>query len=259
VFLIGGGPGAPDLVTVRGARAIAASDIVIWGRPMSTEELVREHARPGAEIVAWPPATMADLEAAYDRAAAAGLTVARLHGGDPGVYARLYEELVRVRTRGLEVEIIPGVTAACAAAAALEWELSSEAERRPVVLAAGKGPDGAVAPELERAAAGGHALALYIAGGIGAELQATLLERGYPAGTECAIATRVSWPGETLERCSLAQLRERLERLESAGARGGGVVLVAAAEAAGDKGGAGAEQAAGAAAGICAAHLLSGT
>src|SRR5258707_3866007 len=87
VFLIGGGPGAADLVTLRGARAIARSDIVIWGRPLVTEELVSEHSRPDAEIIAWPPATMAELEAAYDRAAAAGLTVARLHSGDPAAYA----------------------------------------------------------------------------------------------------------------------------------------------------------------------------
>jgi precorrin-4/cobalt-precorrin-4 C11-methyltransferase len=226
VFLIGGGPGAADLVTLRGARAIARSDIVIWGRPLVTEDLVREHSRSDAEIIAWPPATMAELEAAYDRAATAGLTVARLHGGDPAVYARLAEELERVQTRGLEVEVIPGVTAACAAAAALGWELTSEADRRPMVLASAKAPDGTIAPGLERAASGGPALAVYMIRGAGAELEHTLLDRGYASSTPCAIGNRVSWPGEVLDRCSLSELGERLAELDLEGST---VVLVAAA------------------------------
>lgn len=239
VFLIGGGPGAADLLTLRGARAIAASDIVIWGRPLVTEELVREHARPDAEILAWPPATMAELEAAYDRAAAADLTVARLHGGDPAIYARLAEELRRVRVRGLEVEVIPGVTAACAAAAALGWELTSEADRRSLVLASAQmdggmlahAEGGALNPALAGVTSGRDALALYLTGRARDELQTVLLDSGYPPDTPCAIASRVSWPDERLERCSLGQLAERLEALSRDRST---VVLVAAA---GDGGG----------------------
>ncbi|MEA2198377.1 MAG: precorrin-4/cobalt-precorrin-4 C11-methyltransferase [Solirubrobacteraceae bacterium] len=230
VFLIGGGPGAADLVTLRGARAIARSDIVIWGRPLVTEELVREHSRPDAEIIAWPPATMADLEAAYDRAAQERLTIARLHGGDPAVYARLAEEIERVASRGLEVEVIPGVTAACAAAAALGWELTSEADRRPLVMASAQAPDGGVADMLQRGASGGHALAVYMLRSSGAELQQALLEGGYPPGTACAIGNRVSWPGEVLDRCSLEELGERLQDL---GVEGSTVVLIAATAATG--------------------------
>jgi precorrin-4/cobalt-precorrin-4 C11-methyltransferase len=204
---------------------MARSDIVIWGRPLVTEELVREHSRPGAEIIAWPPATMAELETAYDRAAAGRLTVARLHGGDPAVYARLDEELQRVRSRGLEVEIIPGVTAACAAASALEWELTSEAERLPVVFASGPG-EGALGPAIASAAAGGHGLALYMIRDSGPELQRALLDGGYPPNTRCAIGQRVSWPGERLDRCSLAELGASLEAL---GGEGQTIVLVAAA------------------------------
>lgn len=212
VFLVGGGPGAADLVTVRGARAIGLSDVVIWGRPLITEDLVREHARPEAEVIAWPPATMADIEAAYDRAAAGGLKVARLHGGDPAVYARLEEELVRVRSRGLQVEVIPGVTAACAAAAAHGWELTSEADRRPLVLASARTGDGVLSTDLQRVASGGDALAVYMTGTGRSELQDALLEAGYPPATTCAIAHGVSWPAEILDTCRLDELGARLER-----------------------------------------------
>ena len=211
VFLVGGGPGAADLITVRGARAIAASDIVIWGRPLVTEELVREHARDGAEVIAWPPATMAAIEAAYDRAAAEGLTVARLHGGDPAVYARLAEELERVTARGLEVEVIPGVTAALAAAAALGWELTCEADRRPLVLASAHGADGELSADLVRLAAAGDALALYMTGADGDRLTRALLAAGCPPDTPCAIGHAVSWPDEIIDRCRLDELGIRLE------------------------------------------------
>jgi precorrin-4/cobalt-precorrin-4 C11-methyltransferase len=223
VCLIGCGPGAPDLLTIRAARAIAASDIVIWGRPFGDERLVREHARPGAEVIIWPPATMADIEAAYERAQSERLAVARLHGGDPSIYGRLDEELRRVRARGLEVEVLPGVTAACAAAAALGWELASEAERRPLVIASAQAPDGKLAPELMRLLPGGDALAVYMAGAVGAQLERALLENGYPPDTRCAIASRVSWPDEVIACCELAGLASHAAEL---GAERNLVVLV---------------------------------
>src|SRR5262249_33494826 len=154
---------------------------------MSSEELVREHARPGAEIVAWPPASMADIEAAYDRAGAEGLIVARLHGGDPAVYARLAEEIERVAGRGLEWEIVPGVTAATAAAAALGWELVSEADRRPLIVASSTQSGGRPSPELRAAARLGHALALYMTGPHADDLERRLLDAGYPPETPCAV------------------------------------------------------------------------
>lgn len=230
VYLVGGGPGAADLVTLRGARAMRESDIVIWGRPLVTEELVREHAGPGAEIIVWPPATMADIEAVYDRAAAERLTVTRLHGGDPGIYARLNEELTRVRSRGLDVEVIPGVTAACAVGAALEWELTSEADRRPVVFVGAQAAAGAssatVSADLARVASSGAALALYMLGDVGDHVQRVLLAKGYPPNTRCGIGHAVSWPGEVLDSCPLSELGECLRDL---GRPGSTVVLIAAA------------------------------
>lgn len=115
VVLIGGGPGAPDLITVRAARILAAADVVIWGRPFAREELVLEHARPDAEIIAWPPATMADVHEAYDRARDEGLLVARLFSGDPALFSRLATDIQAIEARGLPWEVVPGVTAYAAA------------------------------------------------------------------------------------------------------------------------------------------------
>jgi precorrin-4/cobalt-precorrin-4 C11-methyltransferase len=215
VYLIGSGPGAPDLLTLRGARAIAASDIVIWGRPFGDERLVRENARDDAEVIVWPPATMADLEAAYDRANAESLTVARMHGGDPAIYARLAEELARVRDRGLAVEVIPGVTAACAAAASCEWELTNEADRMPLILASAQASGGELSLDVTRMLPGRDALALYMVGAVAPDLQEKLLASGYAADTPCAVAQHVSRAAEVIERCTLGELARCVAELGS--------------------------------------------
>ncbi|MGI8944865.1 MAG: SAM-dependent methyltransferase, partial [Thermoleophilaceae bacterium] len=202
VHFVGGGPGAPDLLTLRAAEAIAAADVVIWGRDLLMEELVTRHARPGAEIVPWPPATMADIHAVYDRAAADGLRVARLYAGDATIFARIHEELGDVADRGLPVEIVPGVSAVGAAAAALAWDLTgAREEARALVLTTREGrvPDPAATT------------AVFMAGREPGELQQRLLVAGYAPDTACAIAHRVSWPDEALVACPLSELAERLE------------------------------------------------
>lgn len=198
VVLIGGGPGAPDLVTVRAARVLAAADVVIWGRPFASEELVREHARAGAEIVAWPPATMADIHAVYDRVAGEGLLVARLFSGDTSVFSRVGEEIAALEERGVAWEVVPGITAYAAAAAHLGRELTAGPDWQPLVVTS--------LATLDRAAATGAALAVYMASRGATELQQRLREAGYPPGTPCVVAHGVGWPEATVVPCALTEL-----------------------------------------------------
>lgn len=201
VHFIGGGPGAPDLLTLRAAQAIAAADVVIWGRNLLMEEVVTRHAREEAEVVPWPPATMKDLHAIYDRAAAGGLRVARLYAGDPTIFARIHEEIADVTARGLPFEIVPGVSAVGAAAAAAVWDLTGPREEtRPLVLTTREAglPDAAATT------------AVFMAGREPRELQEELLAAGYPADTACAVARRVSWPDGSVTACPLAELADRL-------------------------------------------------
>ena len=203
VALVGGGPGAPDLITVRAARVLAAADVVIWGRPFAQEELVREHARTDAEVIAWPPATMADIHAAYDRARDEGLLVARLFSGDTALFSHLAEDIDALEARSLAWEVVPGVTAYAAAAAALGRELTRGEDWRPLVVT----PAAAVA----RTAATGEAMAVYMASRTATGLQSELLAAGYPARTPCVVAHRVDWPEAALLRCSLAEVAETIE------------------------------------------------
>jgi len=198
VVLIGGGPGAPDLVTVRAARALAAADVVIWGRPFASEELVGAHARPQAEIVAWPPATMQDIHAIYDRVLGEGLLVARLFSGDTSLFSRVGEEIAALEARGVAWEVVPGITAYAAAAAQLGRELTEGPDWRPLVVTS--------LAMLDRAAATGEALAVYMTRRGGEELQQRLLDHGYPPDTRCVVAHRIGWPDATVVPCALAEL-----------------------------------------------------
>jgi len=207
VHFVGGGPGAPDLLTLRAAEVIAAADVVIWGRNLLMEEVVKNHAAEGAEIVPWPPATMKDLHEVYDRAAAEGLRVARLYAGDATIFARIHEEIADVTERGLPFEVVPGVSAVGAAAAAAVWDLTgAREETRPLVLTTrDAGFPGAPVTT-----------AVFMAGREPEELRARLVSAGYPGDAPCVVAHRVSWPDESIVTCRLAELAERL------GEHGGG-------------------------------------
>ena len=204
LWFLGAGPGAADLLTVRAARALAEADIVVWGKALMTDGVVEEHARPDAERVSWPPAEMADIHAAYDRAAQEGLVVARLLWGEPSIYGSVRDEVRAARERGLDYEIVPGVTSLFAAAAALEIELTvAPQSSRPLILSQGRGDPVAVR-ELARH---GATIALFMIGERAEELQRGLIAGGYAPSARCGIAHKVTWPDdEVVLTCRLDEL-----------------------------------------------------
>ena len=221
VHFVGGGPGAPDLLTVRGARAIAAADVVVWGRSLLMEEAVTEHARPDAELLPWPPLSAEELLAVYDRARDEDLVVARLHSGDPAIFGRIQEETRYVSERGLAYEIVPGVSSLAAAAAALGRELtvagpplgeevaSAEALDALIVARGGGRPPGLGVERVRELARHGATMAVFMAASDPDALQAALLRGGFVPQTPCAVASRLSWPDELVFTCRLDELAER--------------------------------------------------
>jgi len=133
VVFVGAGPGAPDLLTFRAARAIAAADVVIWASSLVHPEVL-QHARADAEIVDSALLPMEGVLPYYERALAEGLTIARIHSGDPGLWGALQEQLDRCREMGLATEVIPGVSAFSAVAAAVERELTIPEVAQSVIL-----------------------------------------------------------------------------------------------------------------------------
>jgi precorrin-4/cobalt-precorrin-4 C11-methyltransferase len=207
VTFVGAGPGAPDLITLRGANAIAAADVVIWASSL-VHPGVLDHARPTAEVVDSAELPMEGVLPCYERAAAEGLAVARVHSGDPALWGAVQEQLDRCAELGLDTEIVPGVSSFTAVAAAIGRELTIPEVAQSVILTrlgGGKTP----MPPGERVAdfaRHGTTMALFLSAARSSQLQDELLSGGYPPGTPCVVAYQVSWPDELIVTCPLQDL-----------------------------------------------------
>ncbi len=210
VSFIGAGPGAADLITLRGARRIAEADVVVWAASLVMEECVTEHARADAELVDSSQIAHDDVLALYRRAAAEGLAVARVHSGDPSLWGAVQEQYDAAVEIGLEVEIVPGVSAFGAAAAAAGRELTIPEVAQSVILCrleGGKTP----MPERERIrefARHGTTMAVFLSAARTAQLVDELRAGGYPDDTPVVVAYRTTWPDELTIRCRLDELVE---------------------------------------------------
>jgi precorrin-4/cobalt-precorrin-4 C11-methyltransferase len=209
VSFVGAGPGAADLLTLRGASVIGEADIVIWASSLVHEDVLA-HARDDAEIVDSAALPLEGVEPLYRRAAEQGLRVARVHSGDPALWGAVAEQRAICERVGIAHETIPGVSAAAAAAARVDAELTVPEVAQSVVLTrleGGKTP--MPAGETVRGfAAHGATMALFLSAARARRLQEELLAGGYPADTPCVVAYRVSWDDEAIARCVLGELAE---------------------------------------------------
>jgi len=209
VLFIGAGPGAPDLITIRGAKAIGRCDIVIWAASLVHPDIL-EHARPGAEIIDSSQLPMEGVLPLYERAARDDLAVARIHSGDPALWGAVGEQIAQCDQLGLDVEIIPGVSAFTALAAAEHLELTVPEITQSVILTRLEGgktpmPDG---ESIRAFASHGTTMAVFLSAARSGVLQAELLAGGYPQDTPVVIGYQVSWPDELIVWCTVGTLTE---------------------------------------------------
>lgn len=207
VVFVGAGPGAADLITVRGARVIAEADIVIWASSLVHPDIVAG-ARPDATVVDSASASLEDLEPLLVRARDERLLVARVHTGDPAIYGATAEQRDQCDRLGLAHRSIPGVSAYSAAAAVADVELTVPEVSQSFVLTRLEGGRTPMpAGETVRGfAAHGTTMAIYLSAARNRALQEELLAGGYPSDTPCLVGYRVSWEDELLVRCPLAAL-----------------------------------------------------
>ena len=197
VQIVGAGPGAPDLLTLRAARAIEAAEVLVW-----TDSLVNPQiaalAPKYCETVRTSTLTLEEVMAVVLERARQGRRVVRLHDGDPCLYGALQEQICRLADAGLAVEVVPGLSAYQATAAALGAELTIPGRVQTIVLSRAGGRTGVPEREsLARLAALQASLCLYLSARHVEEVQSELL-RHYPADTPVAIGYRVSWPDQWL-------------------------------------------------------------
>ncbi|SEO49424.1 precorrin-4 C11-methyltransferase [Salinihabitans flavidus] len=207
VHFIGAGPGAADLITLRGRDLIAACPVCLYAGSLVPEGLLA-HCPPGARIVNTAPMDLDAIIAEIRTAHAAGQDVARLHSGDLSVWSAMGEQLRRLRALSIPVSVTPGVPSFAAAAAALEAELTLPGLAQSVVLTRTPGRASAM-PEgetLRNFAATGATLAIHLSI---VNLDAVEADLVPAYGPECpaAVVYRASWPDQKVIRTTLAGLR----------------------------------------------------
>lgn len=210
ISLVGAGPGAADLLTLRALRCLQRADVIFYDRLVDPEVLA--HARPGGERIYvgkavgacdWPQER---IDAVIVAAALQGKRVVRLKSGDPGIFGRATEELAAARRHGIPTEIVPGVTAASAAGAALGRALTERGETDRLVLATGTCRPGDDAPDWGAMLMPGTTLALYMGVSQAARIEANLRAAGVPDRASVEIVSHASGRDQRIVTCCLGTL-----------------------------------------------------
>ena len=210
VHFIGAGPGAADLITVRGRDILARSPICLYAGSIVPPELLA-HCPADARIVDTAPMSLDEIEAEYVAAHAAGKDVARLHSGDLSVYSAVAEQIRRLERHGIPYTLTPGVPAFAAAAAALGRELTIPEVAQSLVLTRMSGRASAMPPAETLAAFGatGATLAIHLAIHALDRIVAELTPL-YGADCPVAVVVRASWPDERILRGTLGTIRDQV-------------------------------------------------
>jgi uroporphyrin-III C-methyltransferase/precorrin-2 dehydrogenase/sirohydrochlorin ferrochelatase len=219
VALVGAGPGDPELLTLKALRALQAADVILYDRLVSPEvlELARREAKRMlvGKMGNGPSCRQDDINALMVRLARDGRHVVRLKGGDPMVFGRAAEEMEACRAAGVPVEVVPGITAALGAAAALQIPLTDRRIARRLQLVTGHGERGAL-PDYDWAslADAGTTTVLYMAGKTFAEMLPKLIAAGLDPETPSVAVASATTPRSIKVRCVLRDLPSALCTLE---------------------------------------------
>jgi precorrin-4/cobalt-precorrin-4 C11-methyltransferase len=210
VHFIGAGPGDAELITVKGARLLRQADVVVYAGSLVDRQLVDTYA-PQAEIFDSAVLTLEQTTALLADGVLAGKAVVRLHTGDPAIYGAIQEQMAELDRLGIPYEVVPGVTSAFAAAAALKQELTLPEVSQTVIFTrrAGRTP----VPEREKLAeiAGlGATLVIYLSVSMIEEVVQELLLGAYTQDTPAAVVARASWPDEQIIEGTLADVAEKV-------------------------------------------------
>ena len=208
VHFVGAGPGAPDLITLRGAALLKQADVIIYAGSLVNPALL-DMAREDCEIHNSAKMTLEQVIDVMKQAEAAGKTTVRLHTGDPCVYGAIREQMDALDELGISYDDVPGVSSFCGAAAALRAEYTLPGVSQSVILTrlAGRTP----VPEAESLASmasHGASMAVFLSSGMLGRVQDELLKGAYTEDTPAALVYKATWPEEKTVRCTVGTLAQ---------------------------------------------------
>ncbi|GAA3437626.1 SAM-dependent methyltransferase [Kutzneria kofuensis] len=210
VSFVGAGPGAADLITLRGARRLAEADVVVWAPSLVDAECIREHVRDDAELVDLSRVGADDIVELFRRAARDRLKVVRMITGDPVLWGAVREQVDACRRIGVETEIVPGVSPVSAAVSAVGRDLT-DADQSLILtrVDATALPD---ATQIRQFAGHGATMGVFVAAARTGQLVEELTEGGYPEDTPVVVAYKTTWPDELLLTTTLGELEATVKQ-----------------------------------------------
>ena len=208
IHFVGAGPGAPDLITVRGARLLAEADVIVYAGSLVNPALL-DGRKEGCAVYDSAQMTLEEVLSVMVPAAQEGRLVVRLHTGDPCVYGAHREQMDALDAAGVPYEVCPGVSSFCGAAAALRAEYTLPGVSQTVILTRMEGRTPVPGREqIEALAAHGSSMVIFLSVGRLGELSRRLIAGGYAPDTPAAIVYKATWPDEKVIRTTVSGLAE---------------------------------------------------
>lgn len=206
IRFVGAGPGAPDLLTLRGAELLARADCVIYAGSLVNPALLGL-TKPGCALFNSAEMTLEQVIAQMEAQEALHHETVRLHTGDPSLYGAIREQMDALDARGIPYDVAPGVSSLSGAAATLQVEYTIPGVNQTVIVTrmAGRTPVPA-GQDIASLAAHGAAMVIFLSAGMLGALQAELLRGAYAEETPAALVYKATWPEERLLRCRLGDL-----------------------------------------------------
>lgn len=208
IHFVGAGPGAADLITVRGAALLSAADCIIYAGSLVNPALL-DYAKDGCEIHNSASMTLEDVIATMRAMEQAGKTTVRLHTGDPSLYGAIREQMDSLDRVGIPYDVTPGVSAFSGAAAALQAEYTLPNVSQSVVITRMEGrtpvPEG---EKMAKMAQHGCTMVLFLSSGLLEQAQSELLKGAYTPDTPAAIVYKATWPDQKVFRCTVGTLAQ---------------------------------------------------
>ena len=206
IHFIGAGPGAADLITVRGARLLREADVIIYAGSLVNPALL-ENKKEDCAVYDSASMTLEDVIDVMKATEASGGTTVRLHTGDPSLYGAIREQMDRLDELEIAYDVTPGVSSFSGAAAALEAEYTLPEVSQSVIITrmAGRTP----VPErekLSKMASHGCTMVLFLSTGLHEDVERELMEGGYEPDTPAAIVYKATWPEQRVYRCTVSTL-----------------------------------------------------
>lgn len=211
ISFVGAGPGAVDLITLRGHRLLQEADVVVYAGSLVNPELLNDTPK-GCQIYNSATMTLEEVMYVLVSAEKENKKVVRLHTGDPSIYGAIREQMDLLDENGISYEVCPGVSACFGAAAAIDLEYTLPGISQSLIITRAEGRT--KVPKLEgikNFAAHQSTMAIYLSAGMLEKLQSELLEGGYPITTPACIVYKATWPEEKVIMCSVGTLAKEGE------------------------------------------------